>query len=124
MNFVTRTIRNKILAVILVAVISAVLIASVAAALRQASRQFETKQHEIQAIATAMATTIARPASVGDRRQVAATLNAISRIPGFIYASARNNAGRMLFQHGTGIIMQRNEHDQQTNKKIDLLAGC
>ncbi|MFT5510323.1 MAG: signal transduction histidine kinase/CheY-like chemotaxis protein [Hyphomicrobiaceae bacterium] len=123
MNFVTRTIRNKILAVILVAVISAVLIASVAAALRQASRQFETKQHEIQAIATAMATTIARPASVGDRRQVAATLNAISRIPGFIYASARNNAGRMLFQHGTGIIMQRNEHDQQTNKKIDLLGA-
>ena len=36
-----------------------------------------------------------------DRRQVAATLNAMSRVPGLVFASARNRAGRTLFSRSS-----------------------
>ncbi len=121
LHFVSSSIRNKITAVILVAVISAVVISSIAAALRQASRQFDAKQNEIHAIAAAMATTIAGPVANGQRRQIAATLNAIARIPGLTYANAHNQAGQSLFQHGTGVVIQRNQNRQQANQSIGPL---
>ncbi|MBU2533192.1 MAG: response regulator [Alphaproteobacteria bacterium] len=116
--FPKHSIRHKIVAVILVAVISAVLISSVLAALRQASRQFDAKQNEVQAIAAALATTIADPVAAGDRRQIAATLNAISRIPGLCYASARLADGRLLFEHDAGIAVQSERTSQRANVRI------
>ena len=121
LHFISSSIRNKITAVILVAVFSAVVISSVASALRQASRQFDAKQSEIHAIAAAMATTIAAPVANGQRRQVAATLNAIARIPGLTYANARNLAGQSLFQHGAGVVVRRASNRQQANQDIGPL---
>ena len=121
LRFLTSSIRNKITAVILIAVISAVLIASVASALRQAHRQFEAKQDEIHGVAAAMATTIAGPVASSQRRQIAATLSAISRIPGLTYAAALSNDGRILFSHGAGIVMQRSVSRSVTRDPIGPL---
>lgn len=123
LQFVTSSIRNQMTAVILVAVVSAVLISSVTAAWRQTARQFDARQNEIRGIAAAMATTIAEPVANGQRRQIVATLNAISRIPGVTHASARDMDKRLLFQHGTGIVVRRDATEPAVNGAIGPLSA-
>jgi len=118
LNYVTGSIRNKIIAVILIAVVSAVLVSSITAALRQADRQFSAKQNEIEAIAAAMATTIAEAVATSKHRRIAATLNAIARIPDVTTAAAYAPDGALLVQHGTGIILQRDNKSAKPGQRI------
>ena len=100
---------------------SAVVISSVGSALRQAARQFELKQSEVHAIGTAMATTIAEPVANNEQRRIAATLNAIARIPGLTFASARNLADQELYLHGKGIVVGRSSATRHANRDVSPL---
>ncbi|MGQ0456443.1 MAG: ATP-binding protein [Hyphomicrobium sp.] len=91
----------------LVAVLSAVALASCFSAWRESQHRFSSKLEELKGVSAALATSIAPALAANDTRRVAASLNAVGRIPMISFARVLNEAGGLVHQTGNGVVVTR-----------------
>ena len=104
------TIGRKLAAVVATAVACSVLLASVGAALRDSDRQFQSKKAELAGIAATLAATVSEALFEGDRRRIANALKGIGSIPEIRHVRVSDNAGKVVFQFGIGVLLE-GEHE-------------
>ena len=113
----SKSIRNKLVAVVLLAIVPSLLLASVFNALREADFQRTSYRHELAGVAAALAASASEPLASGDQRQVANALKGIGAIPGVTYVSVRDDAGHLVFQFGSGVLMSSDAQASEFNLK-------
>jgi two-component system, sensor histidine kinase len=104
------SIRTKLAWLVITAVVTAVLLVCLAFAWTDATRRFSTKQLELQAIATTIATAVSLPLSTGDTTSIGRTLGAVGRIPGLTFVQVTNLEGGIIRQFGTGVVVSRRDN--------------
>ena len=107
----TRSIRLKLAVLVSAAVLCAVLVASIATGLQQTKRLIEAKRTEAHAIAAALAVTVAPTVANRRTRETARTLSAMSRMPDVVYVGVTDKKGKLIFEHGAGIVLDRRSTD-------------
>lgn len=100
-----RSIRNKITTAVLMAVVPALLFVSGISALREARQQRQSFSIELAGIAAALGSAVSEPLASRDTRQVANALKGIAAIPSVTYVAVRDGDGRVVFQFGSGILV-------------------
>lgn len=87
------------------AVVPALLFVSTISALREAEQQRKSFSIELAGIASALGSAVSEPLAAGDQRQVANALKGIAAIPGVTYVAVRDAQGKVVFQFGSGILV-------------------
>ncbi len=113
-----RSIRTKLAVLVLTTVTSAVLLVTFAFAWINLKDRFSAKRLELQGIAAAIATSVARPLADGDGDSVARTLSSVGRIPDITYALVSDAEGRAVHQFGFGVVVARETGAVEPNREI------
>jgi signal transduction histidine kinase/DNA-binding NarL/FixJ family response regulator/HPt (histidine-containing phosphotransfer) domain-containing protein len=106
-SWISRSIRFKLIAVVVTAVVAAVALAALAAAWREADRRFVSTTTEMRGIASAFAGVVSRPLASTDVRGVAENLRGIRNVPRIKYVRVVDSNEDAVFQFGAGIVVVR-----------------
>ena len=113
-----KSIRTKLVVLVVTAVASTVIVTTLASAWRSAERQVAIKREELQAIAAVLSSAAATPLQANDRTGLARSLAAIGQITGITYVRVSDARGRTVHEYGVGIIVAHTPGVVEANPEI------
>lgn len=123
-SILSRSIRSKLVAVVVAAVLAAVAVSTIAGAWREADRRFAAMKTQMSGIAAAFSAGVSDALARGDVRGVTKTLRGVSQVPKIRYVRVLSAEGKPVVQFGSGVIVLRNTDEKRWTGDIGLFEAA